>query len=378
MNLSNKHLEELRKLFNSRGFDLRFVGGCVRDSLIGIVPADIDLCTDANPNEQLEIYQANNIRHILTGMLHGTITVILDDKMYEITSLRLDVATDGRRATVAYTRDWIEDLARRDFTFNAMQLTFDNELIDPFNGKSDLENGIVKFVGNAEDRIKEDYLRILRWFRFFDRFGNKNDQIHFETLLIIKDNASGLASISKERIWMEYKKILSGNSIFEVFKLMNFFKIHPHIFQNELSYHIIKDKSNYKFLESTNPITRLVGFFGNQAENALNILKSSSAEINMAKSLIKMSSESKPLSYYIAVENVSNQLVVELAMLKNCDNFEIELYKVYKSPRFPLTGIDAFAVNIPPGPAVGRWLKDKKEQWYQSGMTLTREELLEK
>ena len=168
-----EELKTLRAAFQACGFDIRLVGGAVRDIVAGEDPKDLDFCTDANPTEQLEIYTANGYKYVETGLQHGTITVVIDHVGYEITSLRTETDHEGRHATVAYTRDWMDDLSRRDFTFNAMAMTFDGVLIDPFGGQEDLRNQIVRFVGNANDRVKEDYLRILRWFRFQARFSKQ-------------------------------------------------------------------------------------------------------------------------------------------------------------------------------------------------------------
>ena len=218
MQFATDTLKALRAAFQSRGFDIRLVGGAVRDILVGVEPKDMDFCTDANPDEQREIYTAHGYRFVETGLQHGTITVVIDHVGYEITSLRTETDHDGRHATVAYTRDWMEDLSRRDFTFNAMAMTFDGEVIDPFGGRDDLQNQMVRFVGDADARVKEDYLRILRWFRFQARFG-KPGRIDPAAWQAILDNYKGLKQISRERVWSELKKIVvhpRGSALFAV------------------------------------------------------------------------------------------------------------------------------------------------------------------
>lgn len=204
---TKKALLELRRNFLSRGFDIRFVGGCVRDALNGQAPKDIDFCTDADPSEQRAIYSDFGWEFIPTGEQHGTFTVMIDGEAFEITSLRTEAEHDGRYATMSYTRDWIEDLSRRDLTFNAMALTFEGELVDPFGGQNDLASGSVRFVGNAEERIQEDFLRIMRFFRFTARFGSANN-VDESTITAIKKNIHGMSRISGERIWSELSKIL--------------------------------------------------------------------------------------------------------------------------------------------------------------------------
>lgn len=203
------NLKILREYFVHEGFDIRFVGGCVRDYLLGIEPKDTDLCTDANPDEQRKIYEKYDVHHIPTGLQHGTWTVVVNGIVYEITSLRTETDHDGRHATVSWTKDWEGDLARRDLTCNAISMTFDEDIIDPFDGKKDLENKIVRFVGNPEERIREDYLRILRFFRFHARIAGMApyDSAAIEAIAVCY---KGLKNISKERIWSEVSRIISG------------------------------------------------------------------------------------------------------------------------------------------------------------------------
>lgn len=208
----------LRNLFKQKGFDIRIVGGAVRDIANKVIPKDVDLCTDAFPEEAIKIYTENGIRFEPTGIDHGTITVIFGAETYEITSLRFDTETDGRHAKVTFTRDWNEDLARRDLTINAMAIDFDGNIYDPFDGYSDLMNSIVKFVGDPEQRIQEDYLRILRYFRFAGRYAtNVRDS---ESYAAIKKHAHGLKNISRERVWQEVSKIMAASSYFFVYQDM--------------------------------------------------------------------------------------------------------------------------------------------------------------
>ena len=163
---------EISYLFNcfasyDENTELRFVGGCVRKILSEEAIDDIDLATNANPDLILKILNKNNINYYSTGIKHGTITALIKDKKFEITSLRKDVQTDGRFAEVEFTDDWYEDASRRDFSINSIYSDINGNLYDPFNGVNDLKKGLVKFIGNAEDRIKEDYLRILRYIRFY-------------------------------------------------------------------------------------------------------------------------------------------------------------------------------------------------------------------
>ena len=191
--------------------EIRFVGGCIRKILNNEQFDDIDLATNLKPNEVIEALQKNNIKFYKTGIDHGTITANIDGKNFEITSLRKDISTDGRHAKIEFSEDWYEDAARRDFTINSIYSDLEGNLYDPFDGKNDLEKKIVRFIGNPEKRIKEDYLRILRYIRFFlDYSSFKHDD---SLLKIIKKNLKGISRISSDRLLGELKKILNSNDI---------------------------------------------------------------------------------------------------------------------------------------------------------------------
>ena len=214
-------LAELKQKFTQEGYELFYVGGCVRDTLMGITPKDIDLTTSATPDEAISLYQRHGFKYFETGLKHGTLTVVIDSVPYEITTYRIDADTDGRHATVEYTRDLRSDLLRRDLTMNAIAMGFDGEIVDPFGGVKDIETNQVRFVGDANERIREDYLRILRWFRFYGRFGAGKSAPHVSAYDAIVDNAHGLAKISVERIWSEVSKIISGPNGIQIMDMLS-------------------------------------------------------------------------------------------------------------------------------------------------------------
>ena len=206
--ISNKEIQELFKSFSSYSSEaeLRFVGGCIRKIISNEEVDDLDLSTNLKPENVIEILKKNKIRFYETGIEHGTITAIINKKSFEITSLRKDIKTDGRHAEVVYTKDWLEDASRRDFSINAIYSDIDGNLFDPFNGKKDLMDGVVKFIGDPAIRIKEDCLRILRYIRFF--LGYSRNKHEKDTIKIIKQNLTGLKHVSKERQLQELKKII--------------------------------------------------------------------------------------------------------------------------------------------------------------------------
>lgn len=187
----------------------RAVGGCVRDALAGRAVHDVDVAAPLPPEEIARRLRAAGLKVFETGLAHGTVTAVLQHEPVEVTALRRDVATDGRHAEVAWTTDWREDAARRDFTFNAMSLTADGRLWDYFDGRADLEAGRVRFVGDPATRLREDYLRALRFFRFWSRYGRGDPDA--EALAAIREAVPGLARrIAAERIWMELKRLLEA------------------------------------------------------------------------------------------------------------------------------------------------------------------------
>ncbi len=162
----------------SESSEVRYVGGCVRKIIKKETVDDIDLATNLVPSEVCDALKRQNINFYETGIQHGTITAIIDDYKYEITSLRKDVSTDGRHAKVEFSSDWKEDAARRDFSINSIYSDKDGNLFDPYNGKKDLESGNINFIGDSENRIKEDYLRILRYIRFFINYSNQSHDLN--------------------------------------------------------------------------------------------------------------------------------------------------------------------------------------------------------
>ncbi len=186
----------------------RFVGGCVRDTVAGREIGDIDVATEATPDRVMALLDGRGIRAIPTGLAHGTVTAAVDGTVYEITTLRRDVETDGRRARVAFTDDWKGDAARRDFSINALYLDADGTLYDPAGGLGDLEAGRVRFIGLPRDRLEEDVLRLLRFFRFHAWYGKGAPDA--AATAACRDFAPRLSGLSGERVWAELRRILAA------------------------------------------------------------------------------------------------------------------------------------------------------------------------
>ena len=191
--------------------EIRYVGGCIRKIINKEEVDDIDLATNLEPKHVLEALKKSNINYYETGIDHGTITALINKYKFEITTLREDVVTDGRHAKVKFSKNWKEDASRRDFTINSIYSDGDGNLFDPYDGKKDLKNGIVNFIGDAETRIKEDYLRILRYLRFFLNYSNQPHDL--EIIRKLRMNIGGVSKLSKERLLDELKKIIKLDTL---------------------------------------------------------------------------------------------------------------------------------------------------------------------
>ncbi|MCC6913824.1 MAG: CCA tRNA nucleotidyltransferase [Rhodospirillaceae bacterium] len=216
--LTSREAVRLFEALGAPAVDARVVGGCVRNHVMGFPVGEIDAATPETPDAVMQRLANAGVRVIPTGLDHGTVTALIGDRSFEITSLRRDTACDGRHAAVEFTRDWKEDARRRDFTFNAMSMRGDGELFDYFGGLGDAEAGRVKFVGDPGDRIQEDYLRILRLFRFYAWYGRTS--LDSATLAACRTHAHGLTRLSVERVQSEIIKTLAAPAPAQVLTLM--------------------------------------------------------------------------------------------------------------------------------------------------------------
>lgn len=382
-NFVTKELWDLRAQFRAEGFDIRLVGGCVRDLLAGYEPKDIDLCTNANPDEQIELYNKHGLRFIPTGYEHGTVTVVLNDTPYEITSLRLDVATDGRRATVAYTRDWLKDLERRDLTINAMSMDFEGKLFDPFNGAKHLKQGRVQFVGRAGDRIQEDYLRILRWFRFQARFGvNDGELVSSSAWRAISKHRRGLDQISAERIWSEIKALLKHRSGPWMLNLMDVAGVSSHINlpprrtpAGTDAHYTVKQAMDWTQAPEV-LMAAWCGWHVDLINKLADDWKWSRAERDHVNWLLKHAWTDADLRKLIAVHDAPREWIRELAHWEDRDEWEKNALVEWVFPPFPVNGNDLMACGIKPGKIMGVIINELKEEWAARGFSATKEDLL--
>lgn len=233
---SSEVIKKIFSIIRDAGSEIRFVGGCVRNAILNMPVQDIDLATTCLPSDVESLLAKHNIKTINIGKEFGTIIAVVGKESYEITTLRKDVEFyNGRHAVVEYTKDWREDAERRDFTFNAMSYCpYQDKLFDYFSGQEDLSKGLVRFIGVAEDRVKEDYLRILRFFRFYAYYGKSVDQ---DSLSACRENSKHLSLISAERKWQELSKILSSKRYIDALELM----INNGVLSDVVPFHVSQD-----------------------------------------------------------------------------------------------------------------------------------------
>ena len=367
-------LLKVEKVYQQAGKDLRIVGGAVRDLVLGKKPKDIDLASDATPEQSLKMLADAGIKTIETGIEHGTITAIADGEEFEITTLRIDTEQTGRHATVQFTKSWEKDAERRDLTFNAMSLDLDGTLYDYHGGLEDLKADKAKFVGDAGKRMEEDYLRILRYFRFQGRTASPN--FDKDTVASIKDNAAGLQKISGERIWMEMAKILSGDHTKSILDVMKITDVDENIGLPMDNTSIVeKVKQN-----TENPSTILASLLKDEADvdRLAGKWKFSSPERELMRFIVV--NRDKPFNLESAKVMWTNpkmkkDYIAELAYYLGQPGV-IDTLENWKVESFPVTGKDLMAAGIKSGPDMGRILKALSDKWKETGYQMSKEELL--
>ncbi len=378
-------LPEVKTIFNlfNNNHGIYLVGGCIRDALSGKDVTDIDFAVDIDPEEVIKILTNNNIKFYDIGINYGTVTAVIDSKNYEITSLREDIETDGRHAKVKYTSDLKTDSLRRDFTINAIYANRDGELFDFHNGIEDIENRNLKFIGSANDRVKEDYLRILRYFRFYADFSNF--EIDSNLKKIFKEGSKNFSKISKERIWTELKKIINQNNSFKSLSIMDEANI-----LNEISEGISvnKDFSKISHIENkiNKPIDDLLKFsilLESSEYNANKFIEQfpiSNEEAENLRTFINLDSsiksylsikESRAKLYRLGIEKFQNFVVlnwIKDSNQKNDLNWHTlyEVAKNFEQPKFSFGANDIIRMGIEEGPLVGKILSELEEWWIDS------------
>ncbi len=369
--------------------EIRYVGGCVRKILNNEDFDDIDLATNINPEKIKECLINNNINFFETGIEHGTITAIIRENKFEITSLRKDILTDGRHAVVKYTDDWTSDASRRDFTINSIYADKDGNLFDPHDGKKDLKKGIITFIGDPEKRIKEDYLRILRYVRFFICYSKQKHDPYVKK--IIKKNINGVIQLSKERLLSELKKLLVPREIIKLSKDEFCKEILLLIFPQLKNINIFKKLNSYSqsVINKKDFIFLLSLLIIDETDNSdyflykFNLSKENKKRINFLKDIYFKSFNKNTLSkknlqkilYFYGKTFLYDVIDFELFRSNKNNNKIIELKDYFKKMEIPLFPIKAKLVmekyNIKEGKKLGQKLKHLENLWVENNFKIS-------
>ena len=388
----------VKKIFNainsySSKSEVRYVGGCLRKVINQEQVNDIDLATNLEPNKVCEALQQKKIAFFETGIEHGTITAVIDKYKFEITSLREDISTDGRHAQVKFSDDWKEDSLRRDFSINSIYSDCYGNLFDPHNGIEDLKNGDINFIGNVDKRIKEDYLRILRYVRFFLGYSKKphNSQI----LKRLKINIGGVLKISKERLLDELKKITDLEKLEKLNKDKPSFELISLIFPELKNLDVFSKLNSFQkeILKKNDFIFLLSVMIIDDKDNAdyflykFNLSKKNQKRIKMIDNFYKQKVNSKTFTehnlnkifYYNSLEAVIDILNFRVIRSKKFDKKILELIKLYQNKSIPFMPIDADLLmtkyKIPQGKMLGDKLKKIEEQWVNNNFVISSSEI---
>ena len=360
-------LAELAAVLSANGGGARYVGGAVRDTLLGLPVSDVDIATPLDPEAVMARLKTAGVRAVPTGIAHGTVTAILPDGPIEVTTLRHDVETDGRRAKVAFTADWRADAARRDFTMNALYADpASGEIFDYFAGLEDLRQGRVRFIGDPLQRIAEDHLRILRFFRFHARFGDAPDAAGLDACTA---RANDLMALSRERIAAELLKLLVARGAVETVALMvdrGILKpVLPEVADVDRLARVAAAEAAAGL--SPAPIRRLAALLSDDpalGEAVGARLKLSNADRKrLASALSAELAEPQPLAYRLGTDGALDRWLLHAP-----DPAEgARLIAGWPVPRFPLTGGAIVARGIAKGPEVARLLRAVEAQWMAEG-----------
>lgn len=396
--LTSRGLQQILSLLNCEGEEARIAGGAVRNALLGLDVNDIDIATTALPTEVTRRCEAIGIRVVPTGVDHGTVTAVIDGVPYEITTLREDIATDGRHATVTFGRDWQKDANRRDFTINGLYADQAGNVIDLVGGVADIRTKALRFIGDAEQRMREDYLRILRFFRFFAWYGHgRPDSNGIKASARLKDN---LQELSAERVWAELKKLLCAPDPSRALLWMRQAGVLTAILPESEKWGIdavhglIKAEAEFEW--SVDALLRLEAIIPPQETKIIELakrLRLSNTESERLLAWAKAKGAApETTNKVLALELYRGepQSVIDRLKLALASSFEkadkkaisgilrqLHYARDWQRPVFPLSGADLLAEGIAAGPEVGKRLKALEEKWLASGFTLTKTQLLD-
>jgi poly(A) polymerase len=365
--LKRQGIKRLLKALDAKQGTARFVGGAVRDLLLDVPHDDLDLATILPPDEVIRRLEEKGIKAVPTGIDHGTITAVSSGTVVEVTTLRSDVSTDGRRATVAFTSDWSKDAGRRDFTINALYADpYSGELFDYFDGLADLESRTVRFIGQPLQRIAEDHLRILRYFRFHARYGHgKPDR---QALEACTDRANDLMALSRERIADELLKLLALDDPTPTVSLM---------LKQGILAPVLPEIEDVGRLQALVVAEQAAGIEPDPLRRLSSLLPAEPQTVERVAARLKLSNKARkriasaaerslgsgprPLAYRLGTEGATDRLLLagrpeDAASIRR-----------WKPPRLPIGGGDLIDRGVPQGPEVARTLRRIEDAWEAAG-----------
>jgi tRNA nucleotidyltransferase/poly(A) polymerase len=389
---------EIEKIFNaissfSKKSEIRYVGGCVRKIIKKEKVDDIDLAVNLNPIEVCEVLNKNDIKFYESGIAHGTVTALINNSKFEITSLRKDIDTDGRHSKVEFSENWKEDASRRDFTINSIYADIEGNLFDPFDGKKDLENGEITFIGDAETRIKEDYLRVLRYVRFFLNYSKKKHNP--KIIKIIKKNLNGFSKISSERLLDELQKLLKSEGFLKLSKDKDCLEIITLIFPQLKNISIFRNLNNFArenifnldfiflislmIVDGTDNVDYFIYKFNLSKKNQKRLLFLNNFYINKLTTKTFTEKNLNKIFYFNGKEALMDIIYFKIFKSKKVDKKLVEMIKTFNNKEIPIMPLKAITLmtkyNIPEGKELGKRIKIIEEFWVNNNFKISEKEV---
>lgn len=393
--LKDKTCKKILSLLNKKDDTTRFVGGCVRDSFIGVETNDIDIATKLEPNDVMNILTSASIKVIPTGIDHGTVSVFSKNFNFEITTLRSDTETDGRHAEVTFSNSWEKDASRRDFTINSIYLKQNGDIYDPHNGIQHLKQKKILFIGDPDERINEDYLRILRFFRFNAFYGNDNLKLSNNSVKACAKNKNKIKKLSSERIHNEFFKILNSTNPYFIINIMKKIGILEILFEKKVETKFFKKLLSIENKNSLkiDQFLRFVSLAPNANKNHLSELKMFNFSKKDKKKLLLLTNQELKIHNKLEKNDIERILysidkksLVGLAILswalsanKIIDKEWISILDQIRNlevPIFPLKAKDLLNFGLKEGPIIGEIFSEIEQDWIDSNFELNKEDLL--
>jgi len=364
------------RMIEDAGYQALFVGGCVRNWLLDRPVSDIDIATDAHPETVIRLAEAAGLKPVPTGLDHGTVTVVSDHIPHEVTTFREDVETYGRHAVVAYSDDVMQDARRRDFTMNALYARPDGMLVDPLGGLSDLKARRVRFIDDPNQRIREDYLRILRFFRFHAWYGDPDMGLDADGLAAVSEHVDGLAGLSRERTGSEIVKLLTAPDPAPSVAAMRACGVLAAVLpgSDDRALAPLVHLEQIAGLEPE-PMRRLASLGGDMVASRLRLSKAQSKRLDLLLAEAALAKPPMELGYRYGIDPGLDIVVLRHALLESpFDSAVRQIMEQASHAKFPVTPHDLMPEYS--GPALGRRLSELEQRWIESGFSLGREDLL--